>query len=84
MTVDAKIYASLHAHSTHSDGVYSPEELAQVGFDQGYQALVLTDHDTVTGDAEMMEACRKMGFRISRNGEVKKRHSVAVCLFGGA
>lgn len=61
MTADTKIYASLHAHSTHSDGVYSPWELAQVGSDEGYGALVLTDHDTVTGTAEMIEACEKKG-----------------------
>lgn len=61
MTVDTKIYASLHAHSTHSDGIYSPRELAQVGFGEGYGALVLTDHDTVTGTAEMMEACQEKG-----------------------
>ncbi len=56
-----KVYASLHAHSTHSDGVYSPEELAQIGQAEGYRALVLTDHDTVTGTGEMMAACKKRG-----------------------
>ncbi|MBE6917733.1 MAG: PHP domain-containing protein [Ruminococcaceae bacterium] len=61
MALDTQIYASLHAHSTHSDGVYSPEELVQVGFDEGYRALVLTDHDTVTGTEEMMLACEKKG-----------------------
>ena len=44
-----KVFASLHAHSTHSDGVYSPRELARVGKEEGYGALVLTDHDTITG-----------------------------------
>ena len=56
-----KIYAGLHAHSTHSDGVYSPEELAQIGYEEGYRALVLTDHDTVSGTEEMIAACRKRG-----------------------
>jgi len=61
MFVNAKIYASLHAHSTHSDGIYSPAELAQVGFDEGYGALVLTDHDTVSGTKEMIDACKEKG-----------------------
>ena len=56
-----KLYASLHAHSTHSDGVYTPAELAKVGYDEGYRALVLTDHDTVTGTEEMMAACKALG-----------------------
>lgn len=61
MAVETKIYASLHAHSTHSDGIYSPEELARVGFEEGYSALVLTDHDTVSGNGEMIAACQKRG-----------------------
>ena len=62
MTVDAKNFANLHAHSTHSDGIYTPAELVQVGFDEGYGALVLTDHDTVSGNGEMMDACNRRGF----------------------
>ena len=56
-----KVYACLHMHSTHSDGAYTPDELARVGDDEGYRALVLTDHDTVSGTEEMIEACRKRG-----------------------
>ena len=54
-----KLYASLHAHSTHSDGVYTPEELVRIGAEEGYKALVLTDHDTVTGTSEMMKSCKE-------------------------
>ncbi len=61
MTEVMKVYASLHAHSTHSDGVYSPDELAQIGKEEGYCALVLTDHDTVSGTDEMIAACRARG-----------------------
>lgn len=56
-----KVYASLHAHSTHSDGPYSPAELAQIGYDEGYRALALTDHDTISGNADMIAACREKG-----------------------
>ena len=56
-----KLYASLHSHSVHSDGVYTPAELAEVGKNEGYGALALTDHDTVSGNAEMMEECKKRG-----------------------
>ena len=56
-----KQYASLHMHSTHSDGVYSPKELVEIGKKEGYKALSLTDHDTITGNAEVMEECKKAG-----------------------
>ncbi len=54
-------YANLHLHSTHSDGVYTPAELAKIAYDEGYRAMSLTDHDTVTGNAEAEAACRALG-----------------------
>ena len=54
-------YASMHAHSIHSDGIYTPEQLAEVGYREGFKALVLTDHDTVSGTQDMIAACKKRG-----------------------
>ena len=56
-----KLYASLHSHSTHSDGVYTPAELVRVAKDEGYKAIALTDHDTVTGNAEVKAECERVG-----------------------
>ena len=56
-----KVYASLHAHSTHSDGVYTPKELVRVAKDEGYGAMAVTDHDTITANKELAEECRKAG-----------------------
>ena len=56
-----KVYACLHAHSTHSDGAYSPAELAQIGYEEGYRAMAVTDHDTISGNADMIAACRERG-----------------------
>ena len=67
-------YASLHMHSTHSDGVYSPEELARVGADEGFRALVLTDHDTVTGTDEMIAACKSRGLECMMGIEFSTWH----------
>ncbi len=39
----------LHSHTTASDGSLSPTELVQHGFDQGLEAIAVTDHDTVAG-----------------------------------
>ncbi len=56
-----KLYANLHNHSTHSDGVYSPSELARVAAVEGFRALAVTDHDTATGYPELAAACREQG-----------------------
>lgn len=56
-----KYYANLHTHSTHSDGWYTPETLARLAKEEGYGAVAVTDHDTVTGYGEMKAACDKLG-----------------------
>jgi len=56
-----KFYANMHTHSTHSDGGFSPRRLAEAAKEEGYGAVVLTDHDTVTGYDELKEACDELG-----------------------
>ena len=56
-----KHYANLHMHSTHSDGFYSPDELARLAKKIGYGAIALTDHDTVSGNPIMKSECEAIG-----------------------
>ena len=56
-----KLYANLHTHSIHSDGKYSPRELVRVAWGEGYRAMAVTDHDTVTANPEVAECCRELG-----------------------
>ena len=56
-----KFYANMHTHSTHSDGGFTPRRLAQAAKEEGYGAIVVTDHDTVTGYGELKEECEKLG-----------------------
>lgn len=56
-----EMYANLHFHSNHSDGPDSPETLVQIAKEEGYKALSLTDHDTATGNRELIEACKANG-----------------------
>lgn len=56
-----KPYANLHTHSNHSDGGYTPKALAQAAKKEGYGAIAVTDHDTVTGCAELRAECEKLG-----------------------
>ena len=46
----------LHMHSTASDGTFKPAELIRLAEQLGLTALALTDHDTVDGLPEFMEA----------------------------
>ena len=47
----------LHCHSWHSDGLWSPEEMATRAFNSGVRVWSLTDHDTSRGWDEAKQAC---------------------------
>ncbi|MGY5861621.1 MAG: PHP domain-containing protein [Candidatus Thorarchaeota archaeon] len=51
-----KARADLHVHSNLSDGVHSPSKLLSTASDINLGALALTDHDTIDGLAEFMNA----------------------------
>lgn len=56
-----KPYANLHTHSIHSDGKYSPRQLVHIAWEEGYGAMAVTDHDTVTANPEAAACCREKG-----------------------
>lgn len=66
-----KLYANLHSHSTHSDGVYSPTELVKVAKAEGYKAIALSDHDIGTGYPEFKAACEKEGIGLTQISDTK-------------
>lgn len=68
-----KHYANLHTHSTHSDGRYTTEELAKIAKEQGYGAIALTDHDTVTGNYPLKTACDALGLEWIYGSEICAR-----------
>ena len=45
--------ASLHTHSTNSDGKYTPDEVIELYRKQGYDVLAFTDHRFVTRVADL-------------------------------
>lgn len=47
----------LHLHSYNSDGTRSPKEIVKKAEELGISCISLTDHDTVSGIEECMEAC---------------------------
>ena len=54
----------LHSHTTASDGSLAPRELVRRAAAAGVKALAVTDHDTVEGLPEALEAGREFGLEI--------------------
>ncbi len=54
----------LHTHSTASDGSFSPEALVREAVDAGVAALALTDHDSVNGVEEALQAGKTYGLEV--------------------
>jgi len=65
----------LHTHTTSSDGVLTPTELAELASQRGVDVLAVTDHDTVTGVGEAFAAGERLGVRIVAGIELSARHS---------
>ncbi len=54
----------LHTHSTASDGTLSPQQLVTYAAERNLSAIALTDHDTVAGVDEAVEAGRRLGLQV--------------------
>ncbi|MFW9848878.1 MAG: PHP domain-containing protein [Candidatus Thorarchaeota archaeon] len=72
--------ADLHTHSTISDGTISPSELVKMAVEAGLHGISLTDHDSVDGLMEFMNATaprhlqRVPGLEISTLYKSKEAH----------
>jgi 3',5'-nucleoside bisphosphate phosphatase len=54
----------LHCHTRASDGLETPTDLVRLAHLRDVSVLAITDHDTVAGHAEAIEAGRQYGLRI--------------------
>ncbi len=54
----------LQSHSTHSDGALPASEVVERAAQAGVELLALSDHDTISGVAEAIEAGARFGVRI--------------------
>lgn len=57
-------YIDLHTHSTASDGTLTPSQVIKAANDAGLSAVALTDHDTIDGLREAVDAGRKYGIEV--------------------
>jgi 3',5'-nucleoside bisphosphate phosphatase len=56
--------ADLHAHTTASDGTFTPRELVELAHRNGLAAIAVTDHDTTDGVAEATAIGRELGVEV--------------------
>ena len=65
-------YVELHCHSAYSflDGVSLPDELAHRAGELGYEALALTDHNSVSGSMELAQTAAEHGVRAIHGAEI--------------
>ena len=69
-------YVELHCHSAFSflDGASLPDELVPAALELGYEALALTDHNSVSGSMEFAVSARALGLRADpRRGDRPRR-----------
>ena len=60
----------LQSHSTYSDGALPPRAVVAAAADAGVELLALTDHDTVDGVDEALQAGAALGLRLVRAVEL--------------
>lgn len=63
-----------HIHSTASDGVLRPAELVRKAKERGLLGMALTDHDTVDGLAEAIDAGRNLDITVLPGIELSAEH----------
>ncbi|PKA49080.1 hypothetical protein AXF42_Ash010764 [Apostasia shenzhenica] len=65
-----RVVFEFHCHSKCSDGFLSPYAVVEKAHRNGVKVLSLTDHDTMAGIPEAMEAARKFGMLIVPGVEI--------------
>jgi len=69
-----------HLHTLHSDGRHSVSAMFEACHSAGYDAVALTDHNTLSGLAEAVDAADRLGLVCVPGVEVTTFHGHAVVL----
>ncbi len=64
----------LHTHTRYSDGTLTPAALVELAAREGLSAVAITDHDTVDGIEEALEAGRRLGVEVVPGVEINLEH----------
>src|SRR5438105_3924397 len=72
MRTCVRMYRELHCHSAFSflDGASLPDELVPAALELGYEAVALTDHNSVSGSMEFAVSARALGLRPIHGAEI--------------
>ena len=57
-------FADLHVHTFHSDGTFSPKEVAVNAKKAGLSCIAITDHDCLDGIAPARREAKKIGLEV--------------------
>jgi 3',5'-nucleoside bisphosphate phosphatase len=69
-----KTVIDLHTHTTCSDGTLTPREVVGLAHEIGLTAVAITDHDTIDGLDEGLDAGRDLGIEVVPGVEVNCEH----------
>ena len=71
----AKYVMDTHMHSSASDGYWRPSEVALQAHARGLEVIALTDHDTINGQQEIIDAGKKLGLKVIPGIEIDAEYS---------
>ncbi len=57
-------FIDLHVHSNASDGTLTPAGVVELAAQKGLSAIALTDHDTIEGIPEALEAAKSLPLEV--------------------
>ena len=72
----------LHIHTTASDGTVTPEEVVRLAKKKGFSLIAITDHDTMDGVKEAMEAGKKYNVEVIPGVEISAGVDLEVHMLG--
>lgn len=64
----------LHAHTTASDGTFTPRELVEYAKRKNLTGIGITDHDTTDGIEEAMETGKRLGVEVVPGVEINTEY----------
>ena len=64
MSSDNDFYVDLHIHTNYSDGTFTPSEAVEYAKKVKLTAISITDHDSIDGIDEALEASLKTGLEV--------------------
>lgn len=72
----------LHIHTTASDGTCTPEEVVRLAKKKGFSLIAITDHDTMDGVKEALEAGKKYNVEVIPGVEISAGVDLEVHMLG--